>query len=81
MITIISVEPPKKKYDPVFVARCCCGITFTFNESDQKIECFGHGDFQPVVHCPRCGRTNDYATVDLGEMEIEYLSDGEITNS
>jgi hypothetical protein len=39
------------------------------------------GNFQPVVHCPRCGRTNDYATVDLGEMEIEYLSDGEITKS
>lgn len=77
MITIVNIEPPKKKFDPAYIAQCCCGVTFTYNESDERVECFGHGDFQRVVHCPQCGRTNDYATIALGEMEIEVLNDAE----
>ena len=55
MIKIEYTPAPKKikKYR----AHCICGCIFTYDENDKHIQCFGHGDFWDVVHCPLCNHT------------------------
>ena len=63
---MIQVEftPHEKHYR----ARCKCGCVFTFDQTDQKLVCFGHGEFWDVVMCPHClnyiGRPGDQSTVE-----------------
>ena len=51
MIEIIKKENKENKK---YKITCTCGTIYTCYDTDRKIECFGHGDFDKVVHCPVC---------------------------